>query len=86
MENCVLQMTGKESKAACGTDQLMVGVEAGIEGGIHNIRLLWAQHPHEEDWSFFLIDAQNTFNEENRTAMLCSVRNECPSGTQFTFN
>ena len=40
----------------------------------------------EEDWGFLLIDARNAFNEENRTAMLCDVRHEWPSGAQFTFN
>ena len=41
-----------------------------IEGGIHAMHLLWAHNSQEEDWGFLLIDAQNTFNEENRTAML----------------
>ena len=35
---------------------------------------------------FLLIDARNVFNEENRTAMLWSVRHEWRSGAQFTFN
>ena len=47
--------------------------------------ILWEEHSQEEDWVFLLIDARNAFNEENRTAMLCSVRHEWPSGAQFTF-
>ena len=77
---------GQESKPACGTEQLAGGVEAGIEGAIHAARLQWAQHFQEEDWGFLLIDARNAFNDENRTAMLWAVRNEWPSGAQFTFN
>ena len=50
------------------------------------MRVLWEEHKKEEDWGFLLIDAHNTFNEENRTAMLWAVRHEWPSGTQFTFN
>ena len=61
-------------------------MEAGIKGAIHAARLQWAQHSHEEDWGFLLIDTQNAFNEENRTAMLWAVRHEWTSGAQFTFN
>ena len=37
---CLLQVTGREAKAACGTAQLAGGVEAGIEVGIHAMRVL----------------------------------------------
>ena len=57
-----------------------------IEEGIHNMRLLWTQHSHEEYWGFLLIDLCKVFNEENRTAMMWAVWNEWPSGTQFTLN
>ena len=50
------------------------------------MRLMWEQHSKEEDWGFLLIDARNSFNEENRTAMLWAVRHEWPGGAQFTFN
>ena len=50
------------------------------------MRVLWEEHNQEEDWRFLLIDTRNTFNEENRTAMLWAVRHKCPSGAQFTFN
>ena len=66
--------------------QLAGGLEAGIEGAIHVMRVLWEEHKKEEDWGFLIIDACNAFNEENRTAMLWAVRNEWPSGAQFTFN
>ena len=82
----LLQVTGQEAKAAYGTEQLAGGVEAGIEGSIHSMRLLWEQHLQEEEWGFLLIDAWNAFNEENWTAMLWAVRHEWPSGAQFTFN
>ena len=61
-------------------------MEAGIEGGLHAMRLLWAQHSQEEDWGFLLIYVWNAFNEKNRTAVLWAVRHEWPSGAQFTFN
>ena len=66
----VLVVMGAEAKVACVMEQLCGGLEAGIEGGIHAVRILWQQHPQEEDWGFLLIDARNVFNEENRTAMM----------------
>ena len=70
MAKCLLKVAGKEAKTACGTTQLAGGLEAGIEGAIHAMCILWEDHKKEEDWGFLLIDARNTFNEENRTAML----------------
>ena len=86
LAKCLLQVTGQEAKAACGMEKLAGGVEAGIEGEIHAARLQWTQHSQEEEWGFFLIDARDAFNEENRTAMIWDVRYEWPGGTQFTFN
>ena len=50
MAKCLLRVAGQESKAACGTMQLLEGVEAGIEGAIHAMRVLWEEHQTEEDW------------------------------------
>ena len=86
MANCLLRVAGPESKSACGTTQLEGGLGSGIEGAIHAMRVLWEEHKAEEDWGFSLIDARNAFNEENRTAMLWTVRHEWPSGAQFMFN
>ena len=61
-------------------------MEEGTEGGIHAIRLLWEHYYQEEDWVFIFIDAQNSFNEENQTAMIWDVQYEWPSGMQFIFN
>ena len=83
---CLLLVAGSEAKEACGIDQLCAGLEAGIEGGIHAMQHLWAQHQHADDWGFLLIDAKNAFNEQNRTAMLWAVRHEWPSGARFVFN
>ena len=73
MAKCLLKVAGPEAKSACGTRQLAGGLEAGIEGAIHGMRILWDKHKKEEDLGFFLIDAGNAFNEENQTAMLWSV-------------
>ena len=59
-----------EAKSACGTTQLVGGLEASIEGAIHVVRVLFEEHRKEEDWGFLLVDARNAFNEKNRTAML----------------
>ena len=86
MEKCLLRVAGPEAKAACSTTQLAGGLEAGIEGAIHAMCVFWEEYKTEEDQGFLLIDARNAFNEENQTAMLWPVQNECPSGAQFTFN
>ena len=67
MAKCLLQVAGSEAKAACRTIHLTGEVEAGIDGAIHAMRVLWEEHTQEEDWVFLLIDAHNVFNEENRT-------------------
>ena len=76
MTKCLLWVTEQEEKATCGTGQLANGVEAGIEGGIHAMRLLWQDYSQEYDWGFLIIDARNKSNEENRTEMLWAVRHE----------
>jgi len=82
----ILEVAGGAAKDACGTDQLCAGLEAGIEGGIHAMKLMWDIHHMEEEWGFLLIDARNAFNELNRTAMLWTVRHEWPAGARFAFN
>ena len=59
MEKCVLKVTGQEAKEACRTDQLCGGIEAGIKGGIHIMRLLCQYNSQEEDWGFLIIYAKN---------------------------
>ena len=76
MAKCLLKVAGPEAKSACGTTQLAGGLEAGIEGAIHAMRVLFEEHRKEEDWGFLLIDAHNALNEENATAMLWAVRHE----------
>ena len=44
MEKCLLRVVGPEAKAACETTQLAGGLEAGIEGSIHTMRILWEEH------------------------------------------
>ena len=86
LEKYVLAVPGVEAKEACGTEKICGGLEAGIKGGIHLVRILWQKHAQESDWEFLLIDAHNSSNEEKHTFMLWKVRHECPSGLRFTFN
>ena len=57
MAKCLLRLKVQGAQATRGTDQLARAVEAGIEGGIHAMRVLWEEHSLEEDWRFLLIDA-----------------------------
>ena len=86
MAKFLLWLTVQEAKAACGTEQLAGGMEAGIEEVIHAMRVLCQEHSQEEDWGFLLIDERNTCNGDNYTAMLWSFRHDCPSCAQFNFN
>ena len=45
LAKCVLVVTGVEAKEACRMEELCGGLEAGIEVGIHTVRLLWKNHP-----------------------------------------
>ena len=40
LAKCMLVVTGVEAKEACGTEHLCHDLEAGIEGGIHAMRIL----------------------------------------------
>ena len=40
MSKCVLKFEVQEAKEDCGKDQIYVGMETVIDGGIHVMRLL----------------------------------------------
>ena len=44
MAKFLMRVAGPEAKAAYGAIQLAGGVEAGIEGAIHAMRVLWEEH------------------------------------------
>ena len=44
MSKCLLKVAGPEAKSACGTTQLAGGLEAGIEGAIHVMRVLFEEN------------------------------------------
>ena len=52
LAKCLLRVSGQEANTACGTDQLVGGMEAGIEGAIHAARLQWVQHLEERNGDF----------------------------------
>ena len=79
-------MARRKAKEAHGIDQLCAGLEAGIKGGIHAMQRLWAQHQHEDDWGFLLIDAWSAFDEQSWTAAMRAVQREWPSGARFAFD
>ena len=83
---CVTHAAGAEAKNACDTDQLYAGLEAGIEGGMHDIDMEWELREQDEDWGFLLVDARNAFDKLIRKQMPWSARHLWPSGARFTFN
>jgi hypothetical protein len=63
---CVLSVAGGKARDECGVDQLCTGLEAGVEGGIHTLKLIWKLHAQEEEWGFLLVDPQIAFKKGTR--------------------
>ena len=70
MSKFVLMVTVQEDKAACGTEHLAGVVETGIEGGGPCYAPPMVTKPPEGLLGVFLVDARNSFNDENLMAML----------------
>jgi hypothetical protein len=70
---CVFLVSVYKAKEACVMDQLSTSIDAGIEGVIHVMRLLWQSHLAEEEWRLLLIDENNGFNKGNRRVMLWNI-------------
>ena len=83
---CVLFFARGEARDECGVDQLCAGLEAGVEGGIHALRLIWELHVQEEEWGFLLMDAKNAFNEGNWMQICWTIRHIWPAGARYVFN
>ena len=77
---------GPEATMVCQGDQLCAGLKAGIEGAIHGVQALWDKNLSMDEWSFFLIDAKNSFNNIHRVRIIWTVQHVWPSGARFVFN
>ena len=69
MAKCLLKVAGPEAKSTCGTTQLAGGLEAGIEGAIHAMRVLFEEHRKEDDWGFSSLT--RTMHSMRRTGQPC---------------
>ena len=55
----------------CGSDQLCAGLQACIEGAIHDMNQLFSTHQDQgTGWHVLLVNAAIAFNSLNRAAML----------------
>jgi len=63
--------THLDAALVCGSDQLCVGFQVGIEGAIHGMNELFSAYQDQgTGWGVLLVDAANAFNSLNRAAML----------------
>ena len=71
----------------CGIDQLCGGLRSGIEGAVHAMNDLFAQHSDSvPDWGVLLVDASNVFNSLNHPALLWNAHILWPHCSRFLFN
>jgi hypothetical protein len=69
--------------AACGTDQLAAGQEAGIEAIIHSMTEVFALDYCQ---GILLVDAENAFNKLNRHVFLHNIQFTCPEFSTVVIN
>jgi hypothetical protein len=82
----ILGVTDREIAAACKAYTVCAGLQGCIKAAIHAMEAIWDYHHIEEEWGLLLIDANNAFNEMDRTIMLWNIRHEWPPGAIFVFN
>ena len=83
----VCMATRVDIEDLCGTDQLCGGIRSGIEGVIHAMNDLFAQH-HDSvpGWGVLSVDASNAFNSLKHSALLWNARILWPHCSRFLSN
>ena len=82
----ILNVKIPEATMVCQDNQLCTGLKAGIDGAVNGVQAIWDENSTTEDWGFFIVEANNTFNKTNRVGMICTVRHLWQSGARFVFN
>ena len=85
-DKIVLRFTGTEATMVCQDDQLRAILKAEINSAVLSVQAIWDENSTTKDWVFFIIDANNMFNEINRVRMLRTVRHIWLSRAFFVFN
>ena len=68
---------------AAGPIQTCTGIKAGIEGAIHSMREVYEDDNTE---AILLVDAENAFNNLNRSAALSNIKEICPPFHRYLQN
>ncbi len=80
---CMASATRSDLESTCGTDQLCIGVKAGIEGAVHGMGDLFSEDGTE---GLLLVDAANAFNSISRPAAIWNTRVLWPRCSRYVFN
>ena len=79
----VLSVIKDDISKAAGPLQTCTGVKSGIEAAIHSMREIFEK---DETEAVLLVDAENAFNNLNRSAALKNIKVLCPPFHQYLQN
>ena len=81
----MVEITEDDVKISCNSDQLYLGIKAGIEGAVHSLQQLFDDEA-DSGFSLFLSDADNGFNSISRSVALWNARVLWVRCSTFLFN
>ena len=73
--NCILVVASLFATTECGSDQVCVGLKAGVDNVVYAVLAGWAEMDTTEQNNFLVIDADNALN----AFFLCQHAFKCTS-------
>ena len=79
----MLRVTGPKATNECQYGKICDGLKEAIDRSILGVQAICDNTLSIEDWVFLLVDSKNLFNGINRTVILWTVCQLCPSKARF---